>query len=179
MGEVLSVIRKIKTDAMSGGEMDDEDDETTEPSPQKEKSVSHVPVQWLNPAIVDMLHAVDTWLPFPDDEKLTNGGDVDHRGNRPLKQSPRDKPAVVGKYTKGLPRNWYEDIWFKSLPPGKQTLVGVTCNEAIPTPVCTNHCTTHNSLLTYCCSLVTHTINDGPAYWAAYWATYRTTHQAT
>lgn len=78
MGEALLVIRKIKTDTMSSGETDDEDDETTEPSPQKEKSVSCVPVQWLNPAIVDMLHAVDTWLPFPDDEKLTNGEDVDH-----------------------------------------------------------------------------------------------------
>ena len=47
MGEALSVIRKIKADAMSGGEMeaeDDEDNEATGCSPQKEKAVSHVPV---------------------------------------------------------------------------------------------------------------------------------------
>ena len=178
MGEALSVIRKIKADAMSGGETeaeDDEGDEATEHSPQKEKAVSRVPVRWLNPSIIDMLHAVDTWLPFPDDEKLASGEDVDLQGNRPLKQSPRDKPPVVGKYTKGLPRNWYEDTWFKSLAPGKQTLVGVTSDEAIPTPVRTNHCTAHNSLLTYCCSLATHAIDDGPTYGA----TYRTTYGAT
>ena len=47
MGEALSVIREIKADAMSSREMeaeDDEDDEATECSPQKEKAVSHVPV---------------------------------------------------------------------------------------------------------------------------------------
>ena len=36
------------------------------------------------------------------------------------KKTLGDKPAVVGKIMPVLPRNWYNDVWFKSLLPGKQ-----------------------------------------------------------
>ena len=85
-----------------------------------------------------MLHTVDTWMQFEEDESLAKGEDEDHRGNRPLKKTPGDKPAVVGKVTPALPRNWYEDVWFKSLSPGKQATLAVKPNKPIPNPVHTN-----------------------------------------
>ena len=133
----MDVIRQIKTDAMSGGETDD-DSEAAQGSRTNEKAIIRVPVRWLNPQVVEMLHTVDTWMQFEEDESLAKGEDEDRRGNRPLKKTPGDKPAVVGKVTPALPRNWYEDVWFKSLSPGKQATLAVKPNKPIPNPVRTN-----------------------------------------
>ena len=81
MGEALSVLRKMKPNAMSSRGMDDEDDED---SSQEVKTIRCIPVRWLNPAVVEMFHAVDTWLPFLNDEKIATGDELDCRGNRPL-----------------------------------------------------------------------------------------------
>ena len=119
---------------MSGKETDDEKDTQAQDTPtKKDKEVIRVPVRWLHPHIVEMLHTVDTWKQFELDESL--GGDDDRHGNRPLKRKHQDKPPVVGTVTKRLPKNWYEDIWFKSLPAGTQAKYVVGPDELIPTPV--------------------------------------------
>ena len=133
----MDVIRQIKTDAMSGGETDD-NSEATQGSQTNEKAIICVPVRWLNPQVAEMLHTVDTWMQFEEDESLAKGEDEDHRRNRPLKKTPGDKPAVVGKVMPAFPRNWYKDVWFKSLSPGKQTTLAVKSNKPIPNPVHTN-----------------------------------------
>ena len=69
---------------------------------------------------------------FEQQESLA-GGDL--RGNRPLKRNHRDKPQVVGTVKRKLPRNWYEDTWFKSLPAGQQSKLDVMPYRPIPTPV--------------------------------------------
>ena len=85
-----------------------------------------------------MLHTVDMWMQFEEDESLAMGEDEDCHRNRPLKKTPGDKPAVIGKVTPALPRNWYEDVWFKSLSPGKQVTLAVKPNKPIPNLVHTN-----------------------------------------
>ena len=122
---------------MSGGETDD-DSMAAQGSRTNEKAIICVPFHWLNPQVAEMLHTVDMWMQFEEDELLAKGEDEDRRRNRPLKKTPGDKPEVVGKVTPALPRNWYEDVWFKSLSPGKQATLAVKSNKPIPNPVHTN-----------------------------------------
>ena len=48
----------IGTDAMSGEDTDDKD---VQGSAIEQKELVCIPVHWLNPGIVEMLHTVDTW----------------------------------------------------------------------------------------------------------------------
>ena len=120
---------------MSGRETDDK---TEAAQGSCNKAIVCVPVHWLNPQVVEMFHTVNTWMQFEEDESLAKDEDEDCHGNRPLKKALGDKAAVVGKITPALPRNWYEDVWFKSLSPGKQATLTVKANKPIPNLVCTN-----------------------------------------
>ena len=134
----MAVILAVGPDGMSGEDTDDEDIQDS----TKEKALVRVPVRWINPELREMFHTVNTWKTFEQQELLA-GGDL--RGNRPLKRNCRDKPAVVGTVKRKLPRNWYEDTWFKSLPAGGQGKLGVTPFHPIPTPVCRYHCNTYGN----------------------------------
>ena len=121
----------IGTDAMSGEDTDDED---VQGSAIEQKELVRVPVRWLNPGIVEMLHTVDTWKQLELDEKL--GDDDDQRGPRPLKRKRgEDKSGPIGPVTKNIPKNWYNDLWFNSLPAGHQAKYQARRNRDIPTPV--------------------------------------------
>ena len=63
---------------MSGRETDD-DTEATQGSCNK--AIVHIPVCWLNPQVVEMLHTVEMWMQLEKDE------DEDCHGNRPLKKN--------------------------------------------------------------------------------------------
>ena len=98
----------IGTDAMSGEDTDDED---VQGSAIEQKELVRVPVHWLNPGIVEMLHTVDMWKQLELDEKL--GDDDDQHGPRPLKRKcGEDKLGPIGPVTKNIPKNWYNNLWF-------------------------------------------------------------------
>ena len=123
----------VGADGMSGEDTDDEDiqDSTT----NQEKALVRVPVRWINPELMEMFHVVDTWKSFKQQELLA-GGDL--QGNKSLKRNHRDKPPAIGTVKRKLPRNWYEDTWFKSLPAGQQGKLNVMPYRPIPTPVRSN-----------------------------------------
>ena len=123
----------VGADGMSGEDTDDEDiqDSTT----NQEKALVRVPVRWINPELMEMFHVVNTWKSFKQQELLA-GGDL--RGNKSLKRNHRDKPPAIGTVKRKLPRNWYEDTWFKSLPAGQQGKLNVMPYRPIPTPVRSN-----------------------------------------
>lgn len=122
---------------MSGGETDDEANNSGTAQGDEEKAIRRIPVCWLNSQVVDMLHTVDTWMQFEEDEKLANG-DKDRRGNRPLKKIARDQPPRLGRITRKLPTNWYDEVWLMSLAPGKRSGIQAKANEPIPNPVLIN-----------------------------------------
>ena len=121
---------------MSGEDTNDEDIQDS----TKEKALIHVPVCWINPQLTEMFHAIDTWKTFEQQELLA-GGDLCRK--RPLKRNCQDKPAVVGTVMRKLPRNWYEDTWFESLPAGQQGKLDVMPFHPIPTLVHRYHRNTY------------------------------------
>ena len=84
-------------------------DETEEESSTREAfGQSTCPVD--PPGPYRLFHTMDTWKTAVDNE-----GFMAPHGNRPILQLPISKMPVVGIATKKLPRNWYNDTWFKSL----------------------------------------------------------------
>lgn len=120
---------------MSGEETDDKP--IQDPTQDRQKELIRVPVRWINPQLTDMFHVIDSWKGLERQESMANG-EGDLRGNKPLKRQARSKPAVVGTHKKGLPRNWYDDTWYKSIGPGKQGKLQKKSDRAIPMPVCSN-----------------------------------------
>ena len=105
-------------------------DETEEESSTREKHLARVPVQWIHPDLTDLFHAMDTWKTAVDNE-----GFMAPRGNRPILRLPISKTPVVGVATKKLPRNWYNDTWFKSLSDPKKSLLNAGPSRPIPSLV--------------------------------------------
>ena len=87
---------------MSGEETDGE-------SSRREKQLARVPVRWINPELTRLFHVMDTWKLALADE-----GFASTRGNRPFARSSTAKESVTGHVTKALPRNWYDDMWYRS-----------------------------------------------------------------
>jgi hypothetical protein len=107
---------------MSGEETDNE-------GPAREKRLVRVPVQWINPDLMHLFHTVDTWKTAVDDE------DFRMRGNRPFTRLSKSKEPASVTATKRLPRNWYNDVWFKSQSDPKKTVLGATAPRPIPSLV--------------------------------------------
>lgn len=111
----------VGADGMSGEETDGE------PSGRM-KQLTRVPVRWINPELALLFHNMDSWISATADE-----GFVKTRGNRPFTRTSTVKEPVTGKVTKGLPRNWYDDIWFKSQSDPQKHILNVTSVRPIPT----------------------------------------------
>jgi hypothetical protein len=76
-----------------------------------------------------LFHTVDTWKTAVDDE------DFRMRGNRPFTRLSKSKEPASVTATKRLPRNWYNDVWFKSQSDPKKTVLGATAPRPIPSLV--------------------------------------------
>jgi hypothetical protein len=96
----------------------------------REKQLTRIPVRWINPELTDLFHAIDTWQSAINDESFTCP-----RGNRPLTRLPTSKEPIVGHVTKGLPRNWYDDTWYKSQSDPQKLLLRVKPSHLIPSLV--------------------------------------------
>lgn len=102
-------------------------EETDEDAPGREKQLVRVPVKWISSELTELLHAIDAWKSAVDDE-----GFVPTRGNRPLNRLSASKDPIVGHATEGLPRNWYDDIWYKSQSDAQKILLKTMPPRPIP-----------------------------------------------
>jgi hypothetical protein len=105
---------------MSGEDTDGE-------APGREKRLLRVPVKWINPELTGLFHVIDTWKSAVQDESFSTP-----RGNRPLTRLATSKVPVEGHVTKGLPRNWYDETWYKSQSDAKKILLNTLPSRPIP-----------------------------------------------
>jgi hypothetical protein len=117
---VREAVDAVGADGMSGEESDGE-------VSGREKQLVRVPVKWINSELAGLFHAIDTWKSAVDDE-----GFLPTRGNRPLNRVSTSKEPAVGRATKGLPRNWYDDIWYKSQSDAKKISLKTMPPQSIP-----------------------------------------------
>jgi hypothetical protein len=117
----------VGADGMSGEETDGQ-------ISGREKQLVRVPVQWINSELTELFHTMDTWKSAVNDESM-----VSSRGNRPIARLAKSKEPAVGNAVKGLPRNWYEDIWYKSQSDPKKLMLNVIPTRPIPSLVSLIH----------------------------------------
>jgi hypothetical protein len=115
-------------------------EETDEETTGREKQLVRAPILWICSEATDLFHTMDTWKSAVNDE-----GFMAPRGNRPLPRLLKSKGPVEGTATKRLPRNWYNETWYRSLSDPKKALLNPTPNRPIPSLV---------SLIYFVCSLI-------------------------
>ena len=109
-------------------------EETNGESTGKEKQLILVPVDWINPALTDVFHVIDDWRKVMQGETFQ-----ETRGNREFLRGTKQKHPVASKATRFLPRNWYDDNWYRQLPDGKRTRLEVMAEHEIPSLVSQHH----------------------------------------
>ena len=67
-----------------------------------------------------LFHTMDTWK-----SAVNEGSMVCAHSNRPLTRVAKTKEPVTGNAKKGLPRNWYDDTWYKSQSDPKKLTLNV------------------------------------------------------
>ena len=122
-GSIKTVLTTIGIQGMSGDE--------TDTRPHKIKQMRRLKHNWLNSAITNLWVAVDTYEHAVDDELLVK---IRHRsGNPGLLRSAGARMASSVPASRKLPRNYYEDEWWKMLNAGAQLKVAAEDPVDIPT----------------------------------------------
>ena len=127
--QVNKVLRRLDVAGMSSDESDDGYTRVPTVNPRSQKRLRRVRLQWLSPAISDLFAAVETY----DKPALRPREVFLRRGNLPLYRDPTAKrtddkrPPILE-----LPRNWYDDEWYKGLGRLGQLLIRATPEEPIP-----------------------------------------------
>jgi len=108
---------------MSGDETD-----TTGVNP---KAVRRIEIPWISSRISQLFETVDSYESSLRVENMRS-----HIGNAPLRRhyEPCSK-NIRAKAIPNLPRNWYDDAWFRGLPAGQRTLLSAIADVEIPTLV--------------------------------------------
>ncbi|KAG1853457.1 hypothetical protein DFJ58DRAFT_841640 [Suillus subalutaceus] len=97
------IIDRLDVDGVSG-------DETDTPIGAIPKVVRRVGRPWLNPDITQLLHVVETYAPATHEENMTTP-----IGNSSLLRILEQKRAAQNSIAiQQLPRNWYNDHWYKA-----------------------------------------------------------------
>jgi hypothetical protein len=123
------VLNRLDAQGMSSDESDGECVKTATVNPRPQKRLRRVRLQWLNQRISDLFIAVETYDKTSIQLYL-------RRGNSPLYRDPIARIDTARPPIPSLPRNWYDDAWFKGLHPLDQMLLGVAPEEPIPILVC-------------------------------------------
>lgn len=95
------------------------------------KCLTRVPIGWVNSQLADLFTVVDSYRWAVQNEGMSTG----NRGNKPLPRAPQPKTAAYPPAVKGLPRNWYNDQWFKAQPPAQRALLKAAPARPIPSLV--------------------------------------------
>jgi hypothetical protein len=121
---IFKIINRLGAEGMSG-------DETDTPTGVYPKAVRHIEIPWISPRISQLFEAVDSYESSLRVETMRS-----HVGNAPLHRhyEPRSK-NIRAKVIPHLPRNWYDDAWFKGLLAGQRTVLSVIADVEIPTLV--------------------------------------------
>ena len=106
-------------------------DETDCPPAAKPKALQCLELPWINPGISCLFQFVET---YESAQRIENM--LEQVGNLSLKHCWK-AGRKEGKLTPipGLPRNWYNDDWFKGLTAGARLMLSVCKDIAIPSLV--------------------------------------------
>ncbi|KAG1796869.1 hypothetical protein EV424DRAFT_1546852 [Suillus variegatus] len=103
-------------------------DETDTPIGAIPKVVRRVGLPWLNPDITQLLHAVETYAPATHEENMTIP-----IGNSSLPRILEQKRAAQNSIAiQRLPRNWYNDHWYKANSSSARALLETRKSLIIP-----------------------------------------------
>jgi hypothetical protein len=131
--QIRKVLNRLDVQGMSSDESDDEYSRAPIVNPRPQKRLRRVRLQWLNQQITDLFVAVETYDKTSIQHYL-------RRGNLPLYRDPIAKQINTERRAiPCLPRNWYDDNWFKGLHHLDQMLLGAAAEEPIPVLVCTSY----------------------------------------
>lgn len=108
--KIGKVLKKIGRQGMSGDETDSQ--------PHRIKEMRRMRHPWLNPRITDLWVAVDSYQHAVDEELLVKKRD--RRGNPGLPRLEGLRVQSSAGALKSLPKNWYADDWWRTLPEGAQ-----------------------------------------------------------
>lgn len=116
---------------MSGEETDDSSNTVNTVNRLWEKRLLVRSARWLNSDIRRLFEIIDTYETALDDR-----GFYSTRGPVPYVRvkGPPEQCRVIPRGTKiaGLPRNWYDDSWYRTQNEGEQILLGAIEGCALP-----------------------------------------------
>jgi hypothetical protein len=117
----MRVIERLNIDGMSG-------DETDTPPGVIPKVTRRVGLPWLSPDITQLLHAVESFTPATYEENMTVP-----IGNSSLPRILEQKRTAHNSIAiQKLPRNWYDDTWYKANSSSARAFLGVRKAFNIP-----------------------------------------------
>lgn len=126
-GNIKKVLTDIGIQGMSGDETD------SNASSSRFKGMRRLKHPWLNPKIMELWVALDSYEDAINDELLVKIRN--RRGNAGLPRSKGARQDSSVPASKFLPRNWYSDDWWKKLSEGAQLEVAAEDPVEIPTLV--------------------------------------------
>ena len=121
---IKRIINRLDVDGMSG-------DETDTPLGVNPKIVRRVALPWISTTITDLLHAVESYAPATYEENMSVP-----IGNTSL---PRlvaaTRTAQNSVAIARLPRNWYDDRWYKANSSSARTFLDARADFEVPSLV--------------------------------------------
>jgi hypothetical protein len=127
---IHKVLLELDIDGMSSDESEDE-----EPRPRRSdrdlKKVRRVSIEWLNPKFSALWASVETYENVPFDAILQRRGNAALSRELVARRVNKNRVPIIG-----LPRNWYDDDWYRSLQGFQQKKLCSRADEPIPDLVC-------------------------------------------
>jgi hypothetical protein len=118
---IKRIIDRLDVDGMSG-------DETDTAIGVKPKIVRRVALPWISPAITNLLHAVESYAPATYEENMSIPvGNTSLPRYLEARRTSQNSIAIAR-----LPRNWYNDAWYKVNASGIRALLDVRKDFEVP-----------------------------------------------
>ena len=126
--QVVEILEMVGVGAMSDDETDTEGRRRIDKIDREAKGLRRVRLSWVNEELSALFDCIETYFQAIEDEQFK-----DLRGNRPLRRD-RDYRRVDTTRTvqKGLPINFYDPTWLRSLPPATRRRLNARPEMPIP-----------------------------------------------
>jgi hypothetical protein len=127
---IYKVLFELDIEGMSS---DESEDERARPrrSDRDLKKVRRVAIEWLNPKFSALWASVETYDNVPFDAILQRRGNASLSREHVARRVDKARAPIVG-----LPRNWYDEDWYRSLQSYQQKKLHLRADEPIPDLVC-------------------------------------------